>query len=62
MIAAVPVYTVLRIVAKEFLSHYHFIKKLTDDLDDATEPEIKRDKDYPELWAFPKTRYRFYQS
>ena len=49
MIAAVPVYTVLRIVAKEFLSHYHFIKKLTDDLDEATEPEVQRDKDYPEL-------------
>lgn len=49
MIAAVPVYTVLRIIAKEFLSHYHFIKKLTDDLDEATEPEVQRDKDYPEL-------------
>ncbi|GAB4133604.1 MAG: AI-2E family transporter [Bacteroidia bacterium] len=34
MIAAVPVYTVLRIVAKEFLSHYVFIRKITDEIED----------------------------
>lgn len=33
MIVALPVYTILRIVAKEFLSHYKFFKKLTEKID-----------------------------
>jgi predicted PurR-regulated permease PerM len=37
MIVAVPVYTVLRIIAREFLSKYRFVQKLTDELEDATE-------------------------
>ncbi len=34
MIVALPVYTILRIVAKEFLSHYKFFQKLTAKIDD----------------------------
>jgi predicted PurR-regulated permease PerM len=34
MIVALPVYTILRIVAKEFLSHYKFFKKLTEKIED----------------------------
>jgi predicted PurR-regulated permease PerM len=34
MIVALPVYTILRIIAKEFLSHYKFFKKLTEKIDD----------------------------
>ena len=30
MILAIPTYTVLRIVAKEFLSKYHFVRKITE--------------------------------
>jgi predicted PurR-regulated permease PerM len=34
MIVALPVYTILRIIAKEFLSHYKFFKKLTEKIED----------------------------
>jgi len=34
MIIAVPVYTILRIIAKEFLNNFKFIQKLTEDLDE----------------------------
>jgi predicted PurR-regulated permease PerM len=34
MIVAVPVYTILRIIAKEFLSNFQIIKKLTEDLEE----------------------------
>lgn len=34
MIVALPVYTILRIVAKEFLSHYKFFQKLTAKIND----------------------------
>lgn len=34
MIVALPTYTILRIVAKQFLSHYKVFKKLTDKLSD----------------------------
>jgi predicted PurR-regulated permease PerM len=34
MIVALPVYTILRIVAKEFLSHYKFFRKLTEKIKD----------------------------
>lgn len=34
MIAAVPLYTILRIVAKEFLSNFKIVQKLTEDLED----------------------------
>lgn len=36
MIAAVPVYTVLRIILREYLTGSRFVQKLTDELDDAT--------------------------
>jgi len=34
MIVALPVYTLLRIIAKEFLTHLKFFKKLTDTIDE----------------------------
>lgn len=36
MIAAVPVYTVLRIILREYLTSSRFVQKLTDELDEAT--------------------------
>jgi predicted PurR-regulated permease PerM len=36
MIVAVPLYTIIRIIAKEFLSKYRFVKRLTDELEGAT--------------------------
>ncbi|MBI3512314.1 MAG: AI-2E family transporter [Bacteroidetes bacterium] len=33
MIVAVPVYTILRIIAREFFSKYRFVQRLTDELD-----------------------------
>lgn len=39
MIVAVPVYTMVRIIAREFLSKYRFVQRLTDELDEATENE-----------------------
>ncbi|MSP70403.1 MAG: AI-2E family transporter [Bacteroidetes bacterium] len=41
MIIAVPLYTIARIVAKEFLSKHLFVKRLTDDLDKVSDPEQK---------------------
>lgn len=38
MVAAVPVYTVLRIILREYLTNSRFVQKLTDDLDTATPP------------------------
>lgn len=35
MIAAVPAYTVLRIVLREYLTNSRFVQKLTDEMDDA---------------------------
>jgi predicted PurR-regulated permease PerM len=34
MIVAVPVYTILRIIAKEFLSNFQLVKRLTEDLEE----------------------------
>jgi predicted PurR-regulated permease PerM len=34
MIVAIPVYTLIRIVAKEFLAHFKFFKKLTEKIPD----------------------------
>jgi predicted PurR-regulated permease PerM len=36
MIAAVPLYTVIRIIAREFLSKYRFVRRLTDELEEVT--------------------------
>ena len=36
MVAAVPVYTVLRIILREYLTSSRFVQKLTDELDEAT--------------------------
>jgi predicted PurR-regulated permease PerM len=44
MVAAVPVYTVLRIVLREYLTGSRFVQKLTDELDEAT-------PDHPESGA-----------
>jgi predicted PurR-regulated permease PerM len=33
MVAAIPIYTILRIIAKEFLSNFKFIQELTSDLE-----------------------------
>jgi predicted PurR-regulated permease PerM len=40
MIAAVPAYTILRILAKEFFSQYQFVQRLTDDLDNVADPSV----------------------
>ncbi len=34
MIVAVPLYTIIRIIAKEFLSKYRFVQRLTDELEE----------------------------
>ncbi|MDQ3110686.1 MAG: AI-2E family transporter [Bacteroidota bacterium] len=41
MIVAVPLYTIIRIIAKEFLSKYRFVQRLTDELETATTPPEK---------------------
>jgi predicted PurR-regulated permease PerM len=41
MIVAVPLYTIIRIIAKEFLSKYRFVRRLTDELETATAPPEK---------------------
>ncbi len=47
MVVAVPAYTVLRIIAKEFFSGYQFVQRLTDDLEEITNPESHEEK-YPD--------------
>lgn len=37
MIVAVPLYTMIRIMAREFMSKHRFVQRLTDELEDATE-------------------------
>lgn len=37
MIVAIPVYTIIRIIAKEFLNNFKIVQKLTEDLEEATE-------------------------
>jgi predicted PurR-regulated permease PerM len=32
MVVAIPSYTLLRIIAKEFLDHFKFFKKLTENI------------------------------
>ena len=39
MLIAIPTYTVLRVLAKTFLSEYRFVQKLTDKLDEIDEIE-----------------------
>lgn len=41
MIVAVPLYTIVRIVAREFLSKHRFVQRLTDELDGVTNPPEK---------------------
>ncbi|HET6992440.1 MAG TPA: AI-2E family transporter [Bacteroidia bacterium] len=38
MIAAVPLYTIIRIIAKEFLNKYRFVQRLTDELEEVADP------------------------
>ncbi len=52
MIAAVPTYTVLRVIAKEFFGKNRFVQRLTDDLDEATEAAREPDNEHIE---FPET-------
>ena len=33
MILAIPVYTILRVIAKEFFDNLKFVRKITEDLD-----------------------------
>ncbi|HTL83212.1 MAG TPA: AI-2E family transporter, partial [Bacteroidia bacterium] len=42
MIVAVPVYTILRIIAREFLSKYRFVKRLTGELDTSSESTFQK--------------------
>ena len=37
MVAAVPVYTVIRIILREYLTGSRFVQKLTDEMDEETE-------------------------
>ncbi len=39
MMLAIPVYTVLRVVAKEFLSEYKFVRQITKNIDEDIVPE-----------------------
>lgn len=48
MIIAVPVYTILRVIAREFLSKYKVVQKLTEDLDNVTNPEPEKSNEFPE--------------
>jgi hypothetical protein len=41
MMLAIPVYTVLRVVAKEFLSEYKIVRKLTRGIDDEKPQKAK---------------------
>lgn len=41
MIVAVPVYTICRIIAREFFSKYRFVQRLTDELDEVSDPHDK---------------------
>lgn len=40
MILAIPAYTVLRVIAKAFLSEYKIVKKITEDMVESDQPEI----------------------
>jgi predicted PurR-regulated permease PerM len=44
MIAAVPVYTVIRVIAREFLSKNRFVQRLTDEMDEVTTAAIPATK------------------
>jgi predicted PurR-regulated permease PerM len=48
MIVAVPLYTIIRIIAKEFLFKYRFVQRLTDELEQVTDPEHKHHPKQPE--------------
>ena len=37
MVVAIPVYTILRIIAMEFLSSFKIVQQLTKDLEEVTE-------------------------
>ena len=39
MVVAIPVYTIVRIIAKEFLHNFKIVQKLTEDLEEATEDQ-----------------------
>ena len=46
MMLAIPAYTVLRVVLKEFLSQYKFVQQLTQNISTEKEPNKKhKEKD-----------------
>ncbi|TND09172.1 MAG: hypothetical protein FD123_1575 [Bacteroidetes bacterium] len=48
MILAVPIYTIIRVIAREFLSHHKVVQRLTDELDEVTDPDPPQQHDHPE--------------
>ncbi len=48
MILAIPAYTVLRVIARAFLSEYKIVKKITEDMVDTDQPEIVSTVPIPE--------------
>lgn len=44
MVAAIPVYTVVRVIAREFLSRFRLVQKLTERMDE----EVQESKEMPE--------------
>lgn len=45
MILAVPIYTIIRVIAREFMSHNRMVQRLTEELGDVTHP---REHEHPE--------------
>jgi len=48
MIIAVPIYTIIRVIAKAFLSHYKVVRRLTEDLEEVTDPDPPPAIEHPE--------------
>ncbi len=48
MIIAVPVYTIIRVIAKEFMTSNKMVQALTEELEDVTKPGPPTHHEYPE--------------
>lgn len=48
MIIAVPVYTIIRVIAKEFMSSNKMVQALTEELEEVTHPDPPPQTEYPE--------------
>lgn len=48
MIIAVPVYTIIRVIAKEFMTSNKMVQALTEELEEVTQPEPPKQTEYPE--------------